>query len=84
MNVPVRGQFNTNNGQALLSAAMAGIGVIMQADALLSPAIAAGHVVPLLADWELPTRAVNIVRLPEARPSAKLRSFLDFVVARLG
>lgn len=84
VDVPVRGQFSTNNGQALLSAAMAGMGVIMQADALLAPAIAAGHVVPLLPDWELPTRPVHIVRLPEARPSAKLRSFLDFVVMRLG
>lgn len=84
VNVPVSGQFSTNNGQALLSAAIAGVGVIMQADALLAPAIAAGHVVPLLPDWDLPTRAVHIVRLPEARPSAKLRSFLDFVVTRLG
>lgn len=37
MEVPVRGQFSTNNGQALLSAAMAGMGVIVQADALLAP-----------------------------------------------
>ncbi len=84
VNVPVHGRFSTNNGQALLSAAIAGIGVIVQSDALLAPAIAAGHVLPLLPDWELPTRAVHIVRRPEARPSAKLRSFLDFVVARLG
>lgn len=82
--VPVRSRFSVNNGQALLSAAMAGTGVIMQADALLAPVIAAGQVVPLLPDWDLPTRAVHIVRLPEARPSAKLRSFVDFVVARLG
>lgn len=84
VDVPVRGQFSTNNGQALLSAAMAGMGVIMQADALLAPAIAAGLVVPLLPDWGLPTRPVHIVRLPEARPSAKLRSFFDFVTTRLG
>lgn len=84
VDVPVRGQFITNNGQALLSAAIAGMGVIMQADALLAPAVSAGHVVPLLPDWVLPTRPVHIVRLPEARPSAKLRSFLDFVVTRLG
>jgi len=84
VHVPVRGRFSTNNGQALLSAALAGVGVVVQADALLGPAIAAGHVVPLLPDWELPARGVHLVRLPEARPSAKLRSFLDFVVARLG
>lgn len=82
--VPVSGQFSTNNGQALLNAALAGMGVVMQADSLLAPAIAAGQVIPLLADWELPTRPVHLVRLPEARPSAKLRSFIDFVAARLG
>jgi DNA-binding transcriptional LysR family regulator len=84
VHVPVRGPLHTNNGQALLAAAMAGVGVIVQADPLLAPAIAAGQVVRLLPEWELPTRDVFIVRLPEARPSAKLRSFVDFVVERLG
>lgn len=84
VHVPVRGPLTTNNGQALLAAAMAGVGVIVQADALLGPALASGQVVQLLPDWELPTRQVQIVRLPEARPSAKLRTFVDFVVERLG
>jgi len=84
VHVPVRGPFSTNNGQALLAAAMAGVGVIVQADALLGPALASGQVVQLLPEWELPTRQVHIMRLPEARPSAKLRTFVDFVVERLG
>jgi DNA-binding transcriptional LysR family regulator len=63
---------------------MAGVGVIVQADALLGPALASGQVVRLLPDWELPTRQVHIMRLPEARPSAKLWTFVDFVVERLG
>lgn len=82
--VPVRGPLVTNNGQALLTAARAGMGVVVQADALLEPAVAAGELVQLLPDWALPTRAMQIVRLPEARPSAKLRTFVDFVVERLG
>jgi DNA-binding transcriptional LysR family regulator len=82
--VPVHGPFSTNNGQALLSAAIAGIGVVVQTEALLAPALAAGQVVQLLPEWELPSRAMHIVRLPEARPSAKLRSFVDFVLAALG
>jgi len=81
--VPVRGPLVVNNGQALLHAALAGVGVIVQADALLAPALAAGQLTQLLPDWALPTRALHIVRLPEARPSAKLRSFVDFVLARL-
>ena len=84
VSVPVRGPLVTNNGQALLTAALAGVGVIVQADPLLTPALDAGQVVHLLAGWDLPTRDVHIVRLPEARPSAKLRSFVDFVVDRLG
>ncbi|WP_198086777.1 LysR family transcriptional regulator [Variovorax sp. E3] len=84
VHVPVRGPLTADNGQALLAAAIAGVGVIVQADALLGPALASGQVVQLLPDWELPTRAMHLMRLPEARPSAKLRSFVDFVVERLG
>ena len=82
--VPVRGPLTVNNGQALLNAARAGMGVVVQADALLDPAVAAGELVRLLPDWSLPSRSVHIVRLPEVRPSAKLRTFVDFVVERLG
>jgi DNA-binding transcriptional LysR family regulator len=82
--VPVGGPLVINNGQALLVAALAGIGVAVQADALLDPAIERGELVPLLVDWSLPSRALHVLRLPEARPSAKLRSFVDFVVERLG
>jgi DNA-binding transcriptional LysR family regulator len=82
--VPVRGALVVNNGQALLQAALEGIGVVVQADALLAAPIAAGALVRLLPDWALPSRPVHVVRLPEARPSAKLRTFVDLVVERLG
>jgi len=84
VNVPVRGAFVSNNGQALLAAALAGMGVTVQADALLRPYLASGELLELLPDWALPTRALHIVRRPEIRPSAKVRSFVDFVLARLG
>lgn len=84
VHVPVRGSFECNSGQALLNAALCGIGVVVQADVLLDEAIAAGRLVRLLPDWELPQRAIHIVRIQDARPSAKLRSFIDFVVGRLG
>jgi DNA-binding transcriptional LysR family regulator len=82
--VQVRGPLVTNNGQALLAAALADIGIVVQADALLDPALARGELVRLLPDWHLPSRPLNLVRLPDARPSAKLRTFVDFVVERLG
>lgn len=84
VHVPVRGSFECNSGQALLNAALCGIGVVVQADVLLDEAIADGRLVRLLPDWELPQRAIHVVRTQDARPSAKLRSFIDFVVGRLG
>jgi len=56
----------------------------VQNDALLEPHLASRALVRLLPEWALPQRAVSLVRRPERRPSAKIRSFVDFVVARLG
>ncbi|AIF49290.1 LysR family transcriptional regulator [Dyella japonica] len=82
--IPVQGPLVCNNGQALLSAALCGVGVVAQADVLLSPSIEAGLLVRLLPDWELPARHVHVVRRRETRPTAKLRTFVDFALQRLG
>ncbi len=84
MRVAWRAGLVINNGQALLAAALAGAGVVVQPDVLLGPAIGRGDLVRLLPDWNLPPRPLHVVRLPEARPSANLRTFVDFVVERLG
>jgi DNA-binding transcriptional LysR family regulator len=68
----------------LLQAALAGVGIVVQPDALLEKSIADGSLVHLLPEWELPGREMHILRLPQARPSAKVRTFVDLVVARLG
>ena len=82
--VPVRGNFVSNHGHALLSAGLAGMGIVVQNDALLAEPLRTGALVELLPDWALPSRAIHIVRRPEPRPSAKVRSFVDFALARLG
>ncbi|WP_266159870.1 LysR family transcriptional regulator [Dyella silvatica] len=84
VSVPVRGGFICNSGQALLTAALHHVGVVVQADVLLAPAIRSGQLVHLLADWNLSTRLIHLVRRREVHPTAKLRSFVDFVVERLG
>lgn len=82
--IPVQGSFVSNNGQALLSAALAGMGIVVQTDTLLESYVRSGQLSVLMPDWELPSRALHIVRRPETRPSAKVRSFVDFVLDRLG
>jgi DNA-binding transcriptional LysR family regulator len=82
--VPINGPFIANNGQALLQAALAGMGVIVQADVVLDQPIAAGLLTRLLPDWSLPTRPVQLVHVRRGPPSAKVRSFVDFIAGRLG
>ncbi len=82
--VNVRGTLVSNTGASLVMAAIAGMGVVMQADVLMEPALKSGQLVRLLPKWELPSRAMHILRRPETRPSAKVRSFVDFALERLG
>jgi DNA-binding transcriptional LysR family regulator len=82
--VAARGSLVSNTGTSLVTAAIAGMGVVVQADLLMEPAMEAGRLVRLLPKWELPSRPLHIVRRPESRPSAKVRSFVDFVLERLG
>ncbi len=83
-NVEVRGSLTINNGQALVGAALAGAGIVVQTDFLLEQYIAAGKLMQLFPEWELPTRQMHIVRVPSARPGAKIRAFVELVVGRLG
>lgn len=82
--VKVSGSFSSNTGSSLASAAIAGMGVVAQADLLLEQELEAGRLVRLFPKWDMPLRPLHVVRRPEARPSAKIRSFVDFVLERLG
>jgi DNA-binding transcriptional LysR family regulator len=82
--VPVSGRLVVNNGQALRMAALAGLGVIAQPEALLSDDVAAGRLVRLLSERQLPARPMHIVYPRERRQSPKVRSFVDFVVETFG
>jgi DNA-binding transcriptional LysR family regulator len=82
--VMAQGSLVSNTGASLVTAAIAGMGVVAQADLLMEPALEKGTLVRLLAGWELPSRPLHIVRRPESRPSAKVRSFVDFALERLG
>lgn len=73
-----------NNGQALLSAARAGLGILLQPTPLVREALAAGQLVRLLPDHAPLPRPMHVVYAPDRRITPKLRSFLDFVIARFG
>jgi DNA-binding transcriptional LysR family regulator len=82
--VQVQGRFSVNNGQALRMAALEGFGIIMQPEILVGEDVAAGRLVRLLPDHELPSRPMHVVYLADRRPTPKLRSFVDFMVEAFG
>lgn len=73
-----------NNGQALRTAAIEGLGIIMQPEVLVGDDVAAGRLVRILTDYELPSRPMHIVYLADRRPTPKLSSFIDFIVESFG
>jgi DNA-binding transcriptional LysR family regulator len=79
-----RGAFRTNNGEALRVAALRGLGIIQQPSVLLAEDLRCGRLVRVLPEYSLPTRPMHLVYLPDRRPTPKLRTFIDFVLERLG
>ena len=77
-------RFLTNSGQALLTTAVAGLGLMLQPTPLVRDALAAGQLVRLLPDYEPRSRPMHILYAPDRRITPKLRSFVDFVVFKFG
>lgn len=80
--VAVTGRLKVNNGQALRAAALAGMGIVLQPAVLLEADVRAGRLVQLFPAHELPSRPMHLVFMADRYRSAKLRSFVDFMVER--
>ncbi len=80
--VPVSGRLQVNQGQALRVAAVHGLGIVLQPAILLDADVQAGRLVQLFPNHELPSRPMSVVYLPDRYRSAKLRSFVEFLVER--
>jgi len=74
------GALSISNAEALLDAAVAGAGIVMMLDMMVSRWIASGALRPLLQDWQRRDRYPISVVYPQNRHlSAKVRVFSDFV-----
>ncbi|SCB22849.1 DNA-binding transcriptional regulator, LysR family [Rhizobium hainanense] len=79
VNIPIYGRLMIDNGEALLQAALAGLGIILQPFELVRSSLEAGSLVAVLPEYNVPTRSLHILHAPDRRITPKLRSFLDFV-----
>ena len=82
--VRIRGNFRSDNGDALIELLLAGLGIANAADFVALPLIAAGRLVPLLADYAVDERTPIHAVYPQRRHvPAKVRVFIDFLATAL-
>jgi len=78
--VTVKGLLESNDGQVLRVAALDGMGILVQPTYILYEDIVAGRLVPVLDDWDLPRLNINLAYPSRKHLSAKVRTFIDFMV----
>jgi DNA-binding transcriptional LysR family regulator len=80
--VRVNGRFQADNGEALVAAALAGIGIGAFPDFLVEAHIAAGTLVPVLVDYPPPEAGIFVLRPPGDFPPRKVRALIEILVER--
>lgn len=78
--VPVKGLLESNDGQILRAAAFKDLGILIQPTYIVHDDIVQGRLEPILDDWDLPRLIVNVAYPTRKHLSAKVRSFIDFMV----
>jgi DNA-binding transcriptional LysR family regulator len=78
------GLFHSDNGEGLVGAAEAGIGIAALPDFIVSDGLRTGRLVRLLEDFPLQEGAVYVVRPPSRTVPAKVRVLTDVMVAHFG
>jgi DNA-binding transcriptional LysR family regulator len=82
--VPVSGRLMIDSGEALLMAARAGMGVLLQPAELIEPELEARRLVRVLPQYRPPNRPLHLLYAPDRQMTPKLRSFIEFAVAAFG
>jgi DNA-binding transcriptional LysR family regulator len=82
--VRVAGRLNANNGDVLRLAALRGEGIVLQPTFLIGDDLASGKLVSILPGFVPDELAIQAVYPHSRHLSVKVRSFVDFLVARFG
>lgn len=81
--VKTAGNLDLDQGELLLEAAAAGLGVCQALDFMAEDAIRAGRLVEVLRDFAAEGPRIYALCLPGQRSSPRIRAFLDFLVHEL-
>lgn len=81
--VPVSGNLSANISNLLLEATLGGAGISLQPLYSAQPYLEQGELVPLLTNWQPKRLGIYGVYATRKQMSPLLRSFLDFLLARM-
>lgn len=82
--VRVRPRLRTDNGEMLLAAAVAGLGVCILPSFIAAPAIRDGTGEVILRDFPMEEGGVHVVMPPGRATTARVRALVDFLAGRFG
>lgn len=79
----VRGRHDviTDDGEALVAAGIAGLGILAAPDYMTRDHVARGELVPLLEDWRPAPMPLVVLHPPNQHRSARLRAFIEWVAS---
>jgi DNA-binding transcriptional LysR family regulator len=75
-----RGRFKADNGTALISAAVAGLGIAWLPDGLTNEHVASGALVPVMTRYPLPPAGIYVIRPPGRHPARKVRVLTELLI----
>lgn len=82
--VQPRGPFTVDNGDAMVPALIAGLGIALLPDFIVGAELATGKLVRILPDWTAPHTGLHLV-MPSAGPRpARISAVIDFFSQRFG
>jgi DNA-binding transcriptional LysR family regulator len=76
------GQLRVNNGETLMPALLAGLGIADLPDFIVGDAIASGEVEVILKGWKQPEAAVHLVMPPGGPRPARVEVLAEFLTAK--
>lgn len=82
--VPVSGRLTLDSGEALMQATCAGQGIALQPAELVMPLLASGKLLPVLQEYPVPARKLQLLYAPDRRLTPRMRSFIDFATEHFG
>jgi DNA-binding transcriptional LysR family regulator len=82
--VPIAGNLRLNDDEAIWQAALGGLGVALLPTFMIGKDLQAGNLQAVLSEYVPVQRRIYAVYLPNRHLSAKVRAFIDFLLARFG